>query len=121
VPTEIFPPQTVESALAWWDSRRCEKLGIALHETEGGGASFAERAEHFAAGIIARRGRGGDSVPPLAAIVVGTEGGMTGGEREQFLRAGFFQAHFATNILRVDTAALYGMAALQTALMGVVG
>jgi 16S rRNA (uracil1498-N3)-methyltransferase len=119
VPTEILPPQTTESVLAWWDSRRCEKLGIALHETEVGGVSLKERAEHFAARFAQRAAEDGGANavhPPLAAIVVGTEGGMTDGERARFLNAGFFQAHFATNILRVDTAAIYGMAALQTAL-----
>jgi 16S rRNA (uracil1498-N3)-methyltransferase len=116
VPTEILLPQTGESALAWWNSRRGAKMGIVLHETESGGTALTKRAAHFAAGFTATQTPADRPALPLAAIVVGTEGGIRDDERARFLDAGFFQAHFATNILRVDTAALYGMAALQTAL-----
>ncbi|MFC2478975.1 MAG: RsmE family RNA methyltransferase, partial [Treponema socranskii subsp. buccale] len=51
-----------------------------------------------------------------AAIAVGCEGGISPRETEALRGAGFTSVHFAGNILRCETAALYGIAALQTAL-----
>lgn len=50
------------------------------------------------------------------ALVNGPEGGLTAGETEQLVRAGFYPVHFQTNILRAETCALYGIAAVQNAL-----
>ena len=111
VPTEILEPLVPRKALDWWVSHNKagnaagSAIGILLNETEGS-ASLNEC-------LVAA---GGGKTPKTAAIAVGTEGGMSGEERALFAEAGFLQAHFATNILKVDTAALYGMAALQTAL-----
>jgi 16S rRNA U1498 N3-methylase RsmE len=38
-------------------------------------------------------------------------------ERASLLAAGFQPLHFPTNVLRVDTAALYGIAALREGLL----
>ena len=51
-----------------------------------------------------------------AAIAVGSEGGISPDEMTALRNAGFTPVHFAGNILRCETAALYGIAALQTAL-----
>ena len=51
-----------------------------------------------------------------AAIAVGCEGGISPDEMTALRNAGFTSVHFAGNILRCETAALYGIAALQTAL-----
>ena len=51
-----------------------------------------------------------------AAIAVGSEGGISPDEMATLRNAGFTPVHFAGNILRCETAALYGIAALQTAL-----
>ena len=51
-----------------------------------------------------------------AAIAVGSEGGISPDEMAALRNAGFTPVHFAGNILRCETAALYGIAALQTAL-----
>ena len=51
-----------------------------------------------------------------AAIAVGSEGGISPDEMAALRNAGFASVHFAGNILRCETAALYGIAALQTAL-----
>jgi len=53
----------------------------------------------------------------LAALATGPEGGMTAAELDALGSAGFFCVHFRTNILRAETAALYGIAAVQTAIM----
>jgi len=52
----------------------------------------------------------------LMAIAVGPEGGMTAKELEALASAGFESIHFKTNILRAETAALYGIAAVQSAI-----
>lgn len=49
------------------------------------------------------------------ALVVGSEGGISPDEIKKLLGAGFFAIHFETNILRCETAALYGTAILQNA------
>lgn len=53
----------------------------------------------------------------LAAVAVGCEGGISSGEIEILSAAGFMPVHFSTNILRCETAALYGIAALQTVII----
>ena len=52
-----------------------------------------------------------------AAIAVGPEGGMTAEEKAALSACGFEGVHFNTNILRAETAALYGIAALQNVIM----
>ena len=52
-----------------------------------------------------------------AAVAVGAEGGIAPEEIAQLQSSGFIPVHFATNILRCETAALYGIASLQTALL----
>lgn len=52
-----------------------------------------------------------------ACVAVGAEGGISPQEIELMQSNGFIPVHFATNILRCETAALYGTAALQTVLM----
>ena len=49
------------------------------------------------------------------ALAVGCEGGISPGERILFEQSGFMPIHFKTNILRTETAALYGLAAVQSA------
>ena len=50
------------------------------------------------------------------ALVNGPEGGLTAGETDLLVQSGFFPIHFQTNILRAETCALYGIAAVQNAL-----
>ena len=49
------------------------------------------------------------------ALAVGCEGGISPAEKNLFEQSGFMPIHFKTNILRTETAALYGLAALQSA------
>ncbi|MDE7139967.1 MAG: RsmE family RNA methyltransferase, partial [Treponemataceae bacterium] len=51
-----------------------------------------------------------------AALAVGAEGGISPQEIAQLCAGGFVPIHFETNILRCETAALYGIAALQNAM-----
>lgn len=50
------------------------------------------------------------------ALAVGAEGGISPEEILLFRQGGFVPLHFKTNILRCETAALYGIAALQNAI-----
>ncbi len=57
-----------------------------------------------------------DSKTSCAAICVGAEGGISPNEVLLLQENGFCPIHFETNILRCETAALYGIAAVQTML-----
>ena len=50
------------------------------------------------------------------ALAVGADGGISPEEILLFRQGGFVPLHFKTNILRCETAALYGIAALQNAI-----
>ncbi len=56
-----------------------------------------------------------DTGADIVALAVGPEGGMSAGELDELDRAGFLAVHFRTNILRAETAAIYGIAAVQSA------
>ena len=51
------------------------------------------------------------------AVMVGAEGGISPSELERARRSGFIPVHLETNILRCETAALYGLAVIQAAVM----
>ena len=51
------------------------------------------------------------------AVMVGAEGGISPSELERAKDSGFIPVHLETNILRCETAALYGLATLQNAVM----
>ncbi len=50
-------------------------------------------------------------------LAVGPEGGMSRKEAGDLISAGFEKIHFNTNVLRAETAALYGLAAVQNSMM----
>ncbi|MBP7479816.1 MAG: RNA methyltransferase, partial [Spirochaetaceae bacterium] len=50
-------------------------------------------------------------------LAVGCEGGFSKKEMEMLDEAGFKHLHFNTNVLRAETAALYGIAVIQNAVM----
>lgn len=51
------------------------------------------------------------------AVMVGAEGGISPSELAGAKESGFIPVHLETNILRCETAALYGLAALQNAVV----
>jgi len=55
--------------------------------------------------------------PDIIHIAVGCEGGISKREAELLEKSGFSPLHLLTNILRSETAALYGLAVLQNAVM----
>ena len=48
-----------------------------------------------------------------AALAVGCEGGISDEERKTLFNVGFMPLHFTTNVLRAETAAIYGIAVIQ--------
>ena len=104
VETRIMPINNVEEMLVFWDSLKKEyenSLGILLHQELLEKASF--------------HGYLGNS-PDLTALAVGPEGGFSPKEVSLFLAAGFKPLLMGNSVLRTETAALYGIAAVRTML-----
>ena len=103
VATVVLSPVAVSGLSRLWHEISGGKKAEALVLTE---APLARKSlhEYLVTGI------------ELAALAIGPEGGMTARELEQLADIGFDYVHFRTNILRSETAALYGIAAVQSAL-----
>ena len=143
VNTQIFKPMSLESALKLWsdanencvdaiselqntaekndaqdkkilksDIVSAEKnisvnsVAFVLHE-----ADIADKSlfEHASSALKSSKGK-----IKKVALAVGPEGGMTNEEVSSFKEAGFKLIHFETNVLRCETACLYGIAAIQS-------
>ncbi len=102
------------------DMRVCSVMSLGdaveLWNKSGGGGAVVlyERTEGTVCLHQAAASFGGAK---RAALFVGAEGGISPEEIEFLQKNGVLPVHFATNILRCETACLYGTAALQTALM----
>ncbi len=108
VPTRVWDTVAPDALGPLWAERAGEDHGgtepVAITLTE---APLARKTLHE---YLCTR-------PRTVALAIGPEGGMTAGEVERLRRAGFNAVHFRTNILRAETAALYGIAAVQTLLL----
>lgn len=107
IPTRVLSPVAPANIRALWKS---------LAESSGGSAPAALVLTEAP---LARRSLHEylDTVAGPTALAVGPEGGMTSRELGILEEAGFACVHFRTNILRAETAALYGIAAVQSALL----
>ena len=104
VHTQVLPCVTVQEACDLWNAQQKESsLALCMYEQSAGTVSLHQ--------AVASKPKAS-----LAALAVGAEGGIAPSEFSLLCECGFTGVHFATNILRCETAALYGMAALQTAL-----
>ena len=107
VETKVLEPMTLEQALDLWRTSAGEQGGLAFVLSERDDCSGKLRESVQKAGGLEGIKR--------AAIVVGSEGGISPDEVKALEEKGLFQPiHFAVNILRCETAALYGIAAVQT-------
>lgn len=111
VETKIYPCTKLNKALEVWQDYLKQKeisakesLGIVLYEQTEGTKTLHESALNA------------ENIK-TACIVTGAEGGITPDEIELTKSFGFIPVHCPTNILRCETAALYGIAALQTVLL----
>jgi len=108
IATKILKPQTLKQAIDLWNQdfeeknqlsnkRRCAFL---LDENP------ATKSSLFS--MLSEK-------PDKVVFAVGCEGGMSKEEVDMLTSVGFNKIHFNTNILRAETAAMYGIAVLQYA------
>jgi 16S rRNA (uracil1498-N3)-methyltransferase len=138
VDTAVRPVCSFSGILEYWESvkiRYQNPVGILLHQDPLAKGSFH--------GYLKRRGnfdaphetdetdRGGSSSgwsdgadqtgsgakSDFAAVAIGPEGGFSSDEARRFLAVGFKPLVLGENILRVETAAIYAVSAIQTILM----
>lgn len=106
VDTQVMPLMTLEQACQWVNKQTDGKNTMAwvLYEQTQGSVNPGE----FFADLNK------DALPELIILAVGAEGGIAPEEVEMLKDSGFSVVHLETNILRCETAALYGIAAMQT-------
>jgi 16S rRNA (uracil1498-N3)-methyltransferase len=105
IPTRILPPYNTEGLLKYWNelkSSHPEAVGIFFHQIPLEKGSLHEYL---------------DKSLELVALAIGPEGGFSPGEAAQFLEAGFKPLTIGDTVLRTETAALYGAAAIRTILL----
>jgi 16S rRNA (uracil1498-N3)-methyltransferase len=104
VDTQIKPLMSLDHALADWDYNENDSIAFVLSERTEKCKSLAKAFEGKNSGAVKK-----------IAIAVGSEGGISPSEINTLLEKWHFNAvHFDVNILRCETAALYGIAAVQT-------
>ncbi|MBQ1629358.1 MAG: 16S rRNA (uracil(1498)-N(3))-methyltransferase [Treponema sp.] len=102
VKTELLDPVTTEEAVALWKNVCTEKSSaVVLWERN----ENTRRLKEILTSETVR-----------VAVAVGCEGGISPDEVEVLVQGGFVPVHFAGNILRCETAAVYGIAAVQSML-----
>ena len=107
IDTKVMQPVTLEKAVELWQEADGE-LGIVLSERNDRSKSLKQAMSSQSSG---------DAPVRKVAVAVGSEGGISPEEISTLLEKGLFHAvHFSVNILRCETAALYGLAAVQSAL-----
>jgi 16S rRNA (uracil1498-N3)-methyltransferase len=107
VETKVVEPVNIHDAVLLWqqhteDADMKSHAAFVLYERETDRKTFTELIESL-------------TDIRTAALAVGCEGGISPSEIEYLMSAGFIPVHLMTNILRCETAALYGLAVLQTA------
>ena len=109
VDTKVLEPVSLDKALEVWGTSTplSDRADVAFVLSERDDCSGNLRAGVQKAGGLEKIKR--------AAIAVGSEGGISPEEVKLLEEKGLFlPVHFAVNILRCETAALYGIAAVQS-------
>ena len=107
VDTKVLEPVDLDKAIEMWKdgSESAESVAFVLSERD-------DCSGNLRAGV---QKAGGLEKIKRAAIAVGSEGGISPEEVKLLEEKGLFlPVHFAVNILRCETAALYGIAAVQS-------
>lgn len=110
VDTKVLAPVTLEQAVDFWNEQKdcCDG-------SENGIAFVLSERDDCAENLWNTVEKSPDA--KKIAIAVGSEGGISPEEVKILQEKGLFTPiHFAVNILRCETAALYGIAAVQSAL-----
>jgi 16S rRNA (uracil1498-N3)-methyltransferase len=103
--TIVMPPCSFDALLEYWISLKekySRPLGLVLHQEP-----LEKRTLH---GYLRND-------PDFIVLAVGPEGGFSPGEITQFIKTGFRPLLMGNTILRTETAALYGIAAIRTILL----
>jgi 16S rRNA (uracil1498-N3)-methyltransferase len=103
--TSVRPPLDAEGLLWYWEElkgRYSKTLGLLFHQTPLEQASL-----HGYLGIN----------PEIVVLAIGPEGGFSPPEVSRFLAAGFKPLTIGDTVLRTETAALYGAAAVRIILL----
>jgi 16S rRNA (uracil1498-N3)-methyltransferase len=103
--TTVRPPLDIGGLLAYWEElkgRRPKALGLLFHQSPLEQASL-----HSYLSIN----------PEIVVLVIGPEGGFSPTEVSRFLAAGFKPLTIGDTVLRTETAALYGAAAIRIILL----
>jgi 16S rRNA (uracil1498-N3)-methyltransferase len=118
----LYP--SLDAALSYWTALRekREALGLLLHEdpltaafpAAGRYGQTADTKEPLEQGTFHDYL---SSIPELVALAAGPEGGFSGAEVGNFLGAGFRAVRMGDTVLRSETAALYGAAAVRIILL----
>lgn len=99
IDTKLSKPVTLDEAIQMWQNTN--GIGFVLSERDDGNTlrETLEKSEKIT----------------TVAMAVGSEGGISPEEFEKLINKGLFHpVHFAVNILRCETAAIYGIAAVQS-------
>jgi 16S rRNA (uracil1498-N3)-methyltransferase len=128
--TLLHPPLTLEGALAYWKSLKTRwrrPLGLLMHPPEvpfgRGKTTPPEKNTSFSSGVqsspLETPSFHGylDTVPDVAAIAVGPEGGFSPEEVDRFRAEDFKLLSLGDTVLRTETAALYAIAAVRIILL----
>jgi 16S rRNA (uracil1498-N3)-methyltransferase len=102
VPTALISPSKLEGLLDYWNSLKTQQeqgLGILLHQAP------LEKQLSFHDYLSGN--------PLFVTLAVGPEGGFSSAEVARFLDTGFKPINIADTVLRTETAALYGVAAIR--------
>ena len=107
VDTKVLEPVSLDKAIEMWKdgSDSAESVAFVLSERDDCSGNLRSGVQKA----------GGLEKIKRAAIAVGSEGGISPEEVKLLEEKGLFlPVHFAVNILRCETAALYGIAAVQS-------
>ena len=117
VDTKVTEPVSLEKAIELWNgpstSLKDQDVAFVLSERGDCDGNLRKVVEGYpSTGLRDRRIK-------RVALAVGSEGGISPDEVKTLEEKGLFvPIHFAVNILRCETAALYGIAAVQTMILG---
>ncbi len=103
--TIIMPPCGFDALLEYWESLKVKytrPLSLVLHQEPLEKGTFHGYLRND---------------PDFIVFAVGPEGGFSPGELRRFLNTGFKPLLMGNTILRTETAALYGIAAIRTILL----
>ena len=103
IDTKILEPVVLEKALEVWKTISEKKSSCSIVFTENLLASNS--LHHYLS-----------SKPEITAVAIGAEGGFSPDEIKKLSEESFLSYHFNTNILRAETATLYGIATVQSIL-----